>query len=98
MYKTTILPPLIYGCETWCLTLWEEQRFMLFENRMLRRIFGPMREGVPEGWIRLHNEELHNLYASPNIVTLIKSRSMRWTRNVARMGDVKCVHNCNRKT
>jgi hypothetical protein len=57
----------------------------VFKNRVQRRIFGPEREEVAGGWKRLHNEELHNLYISPDIIRLIKSRSMRWTRNVARM-------------
>jgi hypothetical protein len=56
----------------------------VFENRVLRRIFGPKREEVVESWKRLHNEELHNLYASPNIIWVIKSRKMRWTGHVAR--------------
>jgi hypothetical protein len=60
-----------------------------FENRVLRRIFGPKREEVAGGWRRLHNEELHNLYGSPNIIRVIKSRRMRWAGNVARMGEMR---------
>jgi hypothetical protein len=59
----------------------------VFENRVLRRIFGPKREDVTGDWRKLHNEELHNLYSSPNIIRLIKSRRMRWTWHVARMGE-----------
>jgi hypothetical protein len=64
----------------------------VFEYRALRRIFGPKSEEVAEGWRRLHNEELHNLYASPNIITLFKSRRMRWAGHVARVGEVRNVH------
>jgi hypothetical protein len=63
-------------CETWTLTLREEHRLRVSENRVLRRIFGPKREEVAGGWRRVHNEELHNLYASPNIIRVIKSRMM----------------------
>jgi hypothetical protein len=59
----------------------------VFEKRVLRRIFGPMRDEVTEGWRKLHNEELHNLYSSPSIIRIIKSRRMRWARHVARMGE-----------
>jgi hypothetical protein len=58
----------------------------VFENRVLRRIFGPKRDGVTRGWKKLHNEELHNLYSSPSIIRIIKSRRMRWAGHVARMG------------
>jgi hypothetical protein len=66
IYKTTILPVVLYGCETWSLTLREEHRLRVFENRVLRRIFGPKRDEVIGGWRKLHNEELHNLYCSPS--------------------------------
>jgi hypothetical protein len=62
------------------------------ENRVLRRIFGPKREEVAGGWIRLYNEELHNLYASRNIFRLIKSRKMRWARHVARMEEMRNIY------
>jgi len=75
------------GCETWPLTLGEEHRFGATENRVLRRIFGPKREEVAGGWGRLHNEELHNLYASPDIIMVIKSRKMRWAGHVACTGE-----------
>jgi hypothetical protein len=64
----------------------------VFENRVLRRIFGPKMEEVAGGWRRLHNEELHNLYASPNIIRVNKSRSMRWGEHVARMGGMRYVY------
>jgi hypothetical protein len=76
IYKTVILPVVLHGCETWSLTLREEHRLRVSENRELRRIFGPKRE--EDGPRRkLHNDELHNLYSSPNIVRVIKSRRMR---------------------
>ena len=67
-----------YGCESWSLTLREECRLGVFENRVLRRIFGPKRDEVTGEWRKLHNEELNNLYSSPTIVRVIKSRRMRW--------------------
>ena len=86
IYRTIILPVVLYGCETWSLTLREEHRLRVFENRVLRRIFGPKRNEVTGKWRKLHNEELNNLYCSPNIVRVIKSRRMRWAGHVARMG------------
>jgi hypothetical protein len=74
----------LYGCETWSLTLREEYRLRVFENRVLRRILGSKKE--VGGWRKLHNEELHNLYSSPNTIRMIKSRRMRWAGNVERMG------------
>jgi hypothetical protein len=65
----------------------EERRLQVFENRLLRRIFGPKREGVTGEWRKLHNEELNDLYSSPSIVWVIKSRIMRWTGHVAGMGE-----------
>jgi hypothetical protein len=67
----------LYGWETWSLTLREEHRLRLFEKRVLRRVFGPKRDEVTGGWRKLHNEELHNLYSSPSIIRKIKSRVMR---------------------
>jgi hypothetical protein len=67
IYKTVILP-VLYGCETWSLTLREEHRLRVFENRVLRRIFGPKRDEVTGEWRKLHNEELYNLYSSPDII------------------------------
>jgi hypothetical protein len=76
-----------FGCETWSLTLREENRLRVFESRVLRRIFGPKRDLETGGWRKLHNEELHNLYSSPSIIRVVKSRRMRWARHVARMGE-----------
>jgi hypothetical protein len=75
-----------YGCETWSLKLREEHRLKLFENRVLRRIFGPKRDEVIERWRKLHNEELHNVYSSPSIIRMIKSSRMRLVEHVARIG------------
>ena len=84
IYKTIILPVVLYGCATWSLTLREESRLRVFENRILRRIFGPKRDENGE-CRRLHNEELHSLYRSPNMVRVIKSRRLRWAGHVARI-------------
>ena len=78
IYRTIILPVVLYGCETWSLTLREERRLRVFENRVLRRVFGPKRDGVTGEWRKLHNEELNDLYSLPNIVRVVKSRHMRW--------------------
>ena len=77
------------GCETWSLTLREERKLRVFENMVLRRIFGPRRDEVTGEWRRLHNEELNDVYCSPNIVRVIKSRRMRWAGHVARMGEIR---------
>jgi hypothetical protein len=79
--KTIILPVVLYGCET-----------LLLENRVLRRIHGPNREEVTGGWRRLHNDKLHNLYTSSNIIRVIKERRIRWTGHVAHMGEMKNVY------
>jgi hypothetical protein len=93
IYKTIILPVVLYGCGTLSLTLTEEHRLRVFENRVLRRIFGPKRDEVTGGWRKLHNEELHILYSSPSIVRVIKARGMRWAWHVARMGEARGAYN-----
>jgi hypothetical protein len=86
IYKTIILPVVLYGCETWSLTLRKEHRLSVFENWVLRRIFGPKRDEMTGGWRKPHNEELHDLYPSPSIIRMIKSRRMRCAGCVIRMG------------
>jgi hypothetical protein len=76
--KTIILPVVSYECETWSLALREEQRLRLFENRVLRRTYGPKRDEVTGEWRKLHSEGINNLYPSPNIIKQIKSREIRW--------------------
>ena len=76
IYRTIILHVVLYGCETWSLTLREKHRLRVFENRVLRRIFGTKGDGVTGEWRKLHNGELNDLYSSPNIVWVIKSRRM----------------------
>jgi hypothetical protein len=85
IHKTIILPLVLYGCETWSLTLTAEYRLRVFEKRVLRRIFGPKRDEVTVEWRKLHNEELHNLYSSPDTIRQVKSRRMRWAGHVARI-------------
>jgi hypothetical protein len=77
---------------TWFLTLREEHRLRVFENRVLRKIFRPKRDEVMGGWRKLHNEELHNLNSSPTIIRMIKSRRMRWTGYLARMGEKRTTY------
>jgi len=85
------LPVVLYGCETWSLALREERKLRVFENKVVRRIFGPRRDEVT-GELRLHNEELNYLYSSCNIVREIKSRRMRWAGHVACMGEERgCI-------
>ncbi|KAJ4443767.1 hypothetical protein ANN_05545 [Periplaneta americana] len=87
IYKTVILPVVLYGCETWTLTLREEHRLRVFENKVFRKIFGAKRDEVTGEWRKLHNTELHALYSSPDIIRNIKSRRLRWAGHVARMGE-----------
>jgi hypothetical protein len=86
IYKTIIWPVVLYGCETWSLTVREEHKLRVFENRVLRRIFGPKMDRVTGGWRNLHIEELHNLYSLPSIIRIVKSRRMKWAGHVTRMG------------
>ena len=92
IYRTIILPFVLYGCETWSLTLREDHRLRVFENRVLRRISGAKRNGVTGEWRKFHNEELNDLYCSPNIVRVIKSRRLRWAGHVTRMEEGRGVH------
>ena len=92
IYRTIILPVVMYGCETWSLILREECGLRVFENRVLRRIFGSKREEVTGERRKLHTEELNDLYSSPKIVWVIKSRRMRWAGHVARMGEWRGVY------
>jgi len=92
IYRTIILPIVLYGCDTWMLTLREERRLRVFENRVLRRVFEPKRDKVTREWRKLHNEELSDLYPLSNIVRVVKSRIMRWAGHVACMGEGRGVH------
>jgi hypothetical protein len=92
IYKTLIVPVVLYGCETWSVTLREEHRLRMFENRVLRGIFGPNGDEVTEECRKLHSGQLHNLYSSPDIVRQMKSRRMRWAGHVARMGEGRNVY------
>jgi len=92
LYRTTILPIVLYACETWLLTLREERKLRVFENMVLRRIFGPRTDKVTGEWRRLHNKELNDLYSSPNIMWVIKSRRMGWAGLVVRVGEERGVY------
>jgi hypothetical protein len=92
IYKTIILPVVLYRCETWSPTIREEHRLRVFENRVMRKIFGSKWDQVTGEWRKLHNGDLHNLYSSPAIIRQIKSRRMRWAGHVARMGEGKNVY------
>jgi len=87
IYRTIILPVALYGWEAWSLIFREERKLRVLENMVLRRIFGPRRDEVTGEWRRLNNEELSDLYSTPNIVRMIKSRRMRRAGHVARMGE-----------
>ena len=88
IYRTIILPVVLYGCEAWSLTLQEERKLRVFENMVLRRILGPRTDKVMGEWRRLYNEELN----APNILWAIKSRRMRWAGHVACMGEERGVY------
>src|SRR5215469_3285546 len=92
IYRTIILPVVLYGCETWSLTLREEHSLRVFENMVLRRVFGPKRDEMRGEWRKLHNEELNDLHSSPSIVRVVKSRRMRWAEHVARIREERGVH------
>jgi hypothetical protein len=85
------LPAILYGYETWYPILREEHRLRVFKNRVLRRIFGPKLDEVTGGWRKLHNKEIHNLYYSPSIIRMIKSRRMRWAGHVTQMEQEECI-------
>jgi hypothetical protein len=87
IYKTIILPVLLYGCEIWPLTLREEHRLGVFKNRVLRRIFGPKKNELTGEWRKLHSEELHDLNSSQSIIKIMKGKRMRWAEHVSRMGE-----------
>jgi hypothetical protein len=87
IHKTIVFPVILCGCETWSLTLREEHRLRVFENRLLRRIFGPKRDEVTGVWRKLHNGELRNLYSSPDIIRQIKSRRIKLAGHMASMGE-----------
>jgi hypothetical protein len=86
IYRTIILPVLLYGCETWSRTLRKEYKLRVFEKRVLRRIFGPEREEVTGEWRALHDKELYSLYSLPNTIQVINSGRLRWAGHIARMG------------
>jgi hypothetical protein len=86
IYNNIILSAVLYGYETWSLILREEHRLRVFTNRLLKRIFGPKRDEVRGGLRKMHNEGFHNLYSSPSIIRMNRSRRMRWVVDVARMG------------
>jgi hypothetical protein len=90
IHEIVIFPIVLYGCETWSLTFGEEHRLRVFENRALRK-FGPKRE-EDGSWRKLHSDELHDLYSSPNVVRVIKSTLMRWAGHAARMGEGRGVY------
>ena len=97
-YKTIILPVLLYGCGTWSLTVREERRLRVFENRVLRRIFGAKRDEVTREWRKLHNEKLNDMYSSPNIVRVVKYRIMRWEGHIVRGGEERCTYGFDGET
>ena len=86
IYRPIIVPVFLYGCETWSLTLREEHGLRMFENWVLRRIFGHRRDEVIREWRKLHTEKLNDLYSSPSIVRVMKSRRMKWAGHVTPMG------------
>jgi hypothetical protein len=98
IYRTIILSVVLYGCETWSLTMREEHRLRVLENMVLRKIFRPKRDEVTGEWRKLRNEELNDLYCSPNIFRVIKSRRMRWAGHVTRIGDERLIRDFSGET
>jgi hypothetical protein len=90
--KTIILLVVLYGCETWSLTVREEHKLRVFENRVLRKTSGPKRNEVKGGWRKRHTEAFHNLYSSQSIIRIIKSRRMRWAEYVVLMREIRNVY------
>ena len=86
MYRTIILSVVLYGCETWSPILREEHRLRAFENRVLRKIFGPEWDKLKREWRKLHNDEVNDVYSSPDVIWVIKSGRMRWAGHVSCMG------------
>jgi hypothetical protein len=86
IYKTIILSVILDGCDTWSMRLRQEHRLRVFENRVRRRIFILKSDDVTGEWRKLHNEELHDLYSSPSIIRIIKSRLLKWEGHVSQMG------------
>jgi hypothetical protein len=98
-YRTINPPVVLYGCETWSLTLREEHSLRVFENRVLRKIFRLKGNEVTEDWRKLHNKELYAVYSSPSVIQVIKSRRMGWAGHVARMGEKEtCTQGFGRET
>jgi hypothetical protein len=92
IYRAINFAVVLYGCETWLLTLREERWLKVFENRVLRRIFVPKRDEVTGEWKKLHIKELNCLYSSPSIVQVIKSRRMKWAGHVVHMGEKRGIY------
>lgn len=92
IYRTVILPVILYGCESWSTTLADEHKLRVFENKVLRKIYGPKRDEMTGEWRRLHNEELHGLYDSPDVVKIMKSKRLRWAGHVARMREKRRLY------
>jgi hypothetical protein len=92
IYRNIILPVWLCGDENWSVKLREEQRLRVFGNSLLRKNLGSRKDEVTKEWRRLHSEELHDTYYSPNIIRTVKSRRMRWAKNVARLGDSKVAN------